>query len=299
VTAVTDREREADTVGAADEATWRLIIEDARGGAWNMAVDEALIEAVDAGTSPGVVRFYRWRPACLSLGFSQPFAVADAAFCAANGVSLVRRPTGGRAVLHQHELTYSVAAPLGRGRFGTDLQAVYRDICRALVAGLRQAGVPAGLAGAPAGGMTNPTAAVPCFIGPAAGEVVANGRKLVGSAMRKIGNSILQHGSILEGWDGRLQAGCLGLADDRALRAAVVTLAELLGAVPEPATLIAALKAGFSATLGVVFEGSTLTDAERARAALLARERYGHRRFLVERSRDVPDRALDMAAPDR
>lgn len=298
MTAVTDREQEADTVRAADEAAWRLIIDDSRDGAWNMAVDEALVEAVDAGASPGVVRFYRWRPACLSLGFSQPFAVADAAFCAANGVSLVRRPTGGRAVLHQHELTYSVAAPLGRGRFGTDLQAVYQEICRALVVGLRLTGVPAELAGAPTGGMITPTAAVPCFIGPAAGEVVAGGRKLVGSAMRRIGDSILQHGSILEDWDGRLQAGCLGLADDHELRAAVVTVAELLGAVPDSAMLTAALTAGFAATLGVGFERSAVTALEYDRATFLARERYGHPRWTVERRRDLSDRASGTATPE-
>ena len=268
--------------------SWRLLVEGAQPGAWNMAVDETLAEAVDAGRSAPALRLYRWSPPCLSLGFSQPYAAADAAFCAAHGVDVVRRPTGGRAVLHQHELTYAVAAPLGEGPFTQELQVAYRAICRALVAGLRAVGVAAELAGEPPGGMIKPTAAIPCFVGPAAGEVVAGGRKLVGSAMRRIGGAILQHGSILERWDGALQAGALGLADDSSLRPAVVTIADLVVEAPAPERLAAAIAAGFTAVLGVSLEGSELSGEERARAAFLARERYGHERFTVRRDAALP-----------
>jgi len=266
---------------------WRLILDDAHPGAWNMAVDEALVEAVDAGSSPPLLRLYRWRPPCLSLGFSQPYEVADAAFCAAHGVDVVRRPTGGRAVLHHLELTYSVLAPLGRGPFSHDLQAAYRTICRALVAGFGKLGVPAGLSDEPEGGHISPTEVIPCFIGPAEGEVVALGRKLVGSAMRRQGGSILQHGSILEGWDGSLQAGSLGLPDDVSLRSAVVTLSDLLGAPPRPEVLAEAIAAGFAETVGVGFVPSGLTSEEAARAALLERERYGHPRWTVHRDGEL------------
>ena len=267
--------------------TWRLILDGGRRGAWNMAVDEALAEAVDAGGSEPVLRLYRWTPPCLSLGFSQPYEAADAAFCAAHGVDVVRRPTGGRAVLHHLELTYSVSAPLGRGPFSNDLQAAYRAICAALVAGLRDLGVPADLSGAPEDGHISPTRAIPCFIGPAAGEIVTAGRKLVGSAMRRVGNSILQHGSILEGWDGLLQAGALGLADDSLLRRAVVTLADVLGAPPDPRALADAVAGGFARTFGVRLHASVLTEPEAARAALLERERYAHERFTIRRDRTV------------
>jgi lipoyl(octanoyl) transferase len=266
---------------------WRLIVEAPARGAWNMAVDEALAEAVDAGASPPVLRLYRWSPPCLSLGFAQPYTAADAAFCAAHAIDVVRRPTGGRAVLHHRELTYSVCAPLGRPPFTRDLQAAYQAICGALVAGLRRLGVPAELSGAPGNGMIKPTEAIPCFIGPAAGEVVAGGRKLVGSAMRRVGESILQHGSILEGWDGPLQAGCLGLADDSALRPAVTTLGDLLGAAPAPEALVAALAAGAAETLGVALAAGTLTAAERERAAVLERDRHAHERWVVRRERDA------------
>ena len=167
---------------------WRLIVDAPAGGAWNMAVDEALAEAVDAGASPPVLRLYRWAPPCLSLGFAQPYDAADAAFCAAHAIDVVRRPTGGRAVLHHLELTYSVCAPLGRAPFSRDLQAAYQTICRALVAGLRRLGVAAELSGAPENGMIKPTQAIPCFIGPAAGEVVVGGpqaRRLGDAAGRR------------------------------------------------------------------------------------------------------------------
>jgi lipoyl(octanoyl) transferase len=269
-------------------AVWRLILDGAHTGAWNMAVDEALAEAVDAGASAPVLRLYRWAPPCLSLGFSQPYEAADAAFCAGQGVDLVRRPTGGRAVLHHLESTYSVLARLGAGPFTQDLQAAYHAICRALVAGLRALGVPAEVAGRPEGDLIKPVQAIPCFIGPASGEVVAGGRKLVGSAMRRLGNSILQHGSILEGWDGALQAGCLGLPDDASLRPAVVTLRELLGSPPPTEALADAIAAGFSRTFGVGFERSAVGEGERERALFLARERYGHERFTVRRDRSLP-----------
>jgi lipoate-protein ligase A len=266
---------------------WRLILDGGRRGAWNMAVDEALAEAVDAGSSDPVLRLYRWTPPCLSLGFSQPYEAADAAFCAAHGVDVVRRPTGGRAVLHHLELTYAVSAPLGKGPFSHDLQEAYRTICAALVAGLRNIGVPAELSGAPEDGHISPTLAIPCFIGPAAGEIVAAGRKLVGSAMRRVGNSVLQHGSILEGWDGLLQAGALGLADDSLLRPAVVTLADVLGAPPDPRALADAVADGFARTFGVRLHASVLAEPEAARASLLERERYAHERFTLRRDRTV------------
>ena len=167
------------------------------------------------------------------------------------------------------------------------------------MAGLAALGVPAEVSGQPEGDLIKPTRAIPCFSGPAAGEVVAGGRKLVGSAMRRFGNAILQHGSILEGWDGVLQAGCLGLKDDSSLRPAVATLGDLLGAPPAPEELVAAIVAGFSRTFGVSFGRSALTAGERGRAALLERERYGHERFTVRRDSSLAGAAGAEGAPVR
>src|SRR5690606_17978475 len=92
-------------------ATWRLLETGWQGGATNMASDEAIMEAVAAGEQPPTLRFYGWQPACLSLGYSQPWQVVDWESCAARGWDVVRRPTGGRAILHVDELTYSVVGP--------------------------------------------------------------------------------------------------------------------------------------------------------------------------------------------
>jgi len=249
-----------------------------------MAVDEALAEAVAAGVSPPVLRLYRWTPPCLSLGASQPYQVADAEFCRARGVELVRRPTGGRAVLHHLELTYLVAAPLGVPPWGRDLQGAYAGVCRAVVAGLRRLGVAAEVAPpAPAAALIHPTQPVPCFVGPAPGEIVVAGRKLVGSAMRRVGEAILQHGSILEGWDGELQAGCLGLPSDQELRRAVVTLQGILGTAPSQEQLAEALAAGFTEVLGAILEASAPTPREEARATALCQGRYANPSWTVQR----------------
>lgn len=268
--------------------TWRLLVDGAATGSWNMAVDEALAESVAGGESPPVVRLYRWQPPCLSLGFAQPYTAADADFCAREGVDVVRRPTGGRAVLHHLELTYSVVAPLDGRPFSGDLQGAYQRICSALVAGLRRVGVAAELAGTPEGGLIRPTEAIPCFVGPATGEVVAGGRKLVGSAMRRLGGVILQHGSIPEEWDGRLQAGCLGLVDDSSIRPAVVTVHEMLGAPLPAGRLEEGIADGFGAEFEVALLPSQLKAEEADRAQFLERERYGHERWTVHRSRELP-----------
>lgn len=266
-----------------------------------MAVDEAVGRAVAAEESPPTLRFFRWYPPCLSLGLHQPYGVANEPFCRAHGVDITRRPTGGRAVLHHHELTYSVAVPLGFPPFPRDLQGCYRLICQALIAGLGQMGVAARLSSAPEN-LIPPKSAAPCFIQPAGGEIVVGGRKLVGSAMRRLGTAVLQHGSLLLDWDAQLQAGALGLASDESLRPAVVTVADLLGQVPPWETLVAALTAGFAATLEAELGVGELTENERTMAQRLAREVYGDPRFVVHRvhvlagaAEDVPRREFSGA----
>ncbi len=263
---------------------WRLLVTEPAPGAWNMAVDEAVARAVDSGESPPTLRFFRWQPPCLSLGFNQPYTVADAGFCRLHGVDITRRPTGGRAVLHHHELTYSVAVPLGLAPLPRDLQGSYRLVCQGLVSGLRGLGVLAELSPAPSG-LIHPKSAAPCFIQPAGGEIVVGGRKLVGSAMRRLGKVILQHGSLLLGWDPFLQAGALGLASDTSLRTAVVTVGELLGEVPPWEVMVEHLVAGFSRTLEAELVPGALSPEERELASYLAREVYGHPRFVEKRMR--------------
>src|SRR3989337_4154135 len=90
---------------------WRLVITPPARGAWNMALDESILEQIGRGASLPTLRLYAWDPACLSLGHAQPFADVDMTRLKERGWEVVRRATGGRAILHTDELTYSVIAP--------------------------------------------------------------------------------------------------------------------------------------------------------------------------------------------
>jgi lipoate-protein ligase A len=218
---------------------WRLLIDGALPGASNMARDVAILEAVSAGEAKPTLRLYDWDPPCLTLGRHQGVDAADLEFCRREGIDVVRRPTGGRALLHHLELTYAVVAPLGVGPLPRGLQEAYRAICGALVRAMRALGVDAELTGGEVNlQLPGPRSTVPCFEAPAGGEVVVGGRKLVGSAMRAHAGTILQHGAIVLDWDGRLQAGAMGLADDSGLRPHITTLSDEMSQPVDPAVRI-------------------------------------------------------------
>lgn len=156
-----------------------------------MSVDQALLD--EAGrTGASFLRLYRWSPPCLSFGRNEPVDRYDRVAIERLGIDVVRRPTGGRAVWHDQEVTYAVAAPVAA--FGT-LRDSYRAIHERLAAALRSMGVSAALAPNP--GTRFPLTGGSCFAGVAGGEVVVGGRKLVGSAQVRQGSAFLQHGSIL------------------------------------------------------------------------------------------------------
>lgn len=158
-----------------------------------MAIDESLLLAANR-SGAAWLRLYAWSPPCLSLGRNEPaLARYDRAKIERLGLSVVRRPTGGRAVWHEHEVTYAVAAPIAA--FGS-LRESYRSIHARLATALRTLGVPAELAPdrLPVRLSDGPT---PCFALPVGGEIMINGRKVVGSAQVRYGSAFLQHGSIL------------------------------------------------------------------------------------------------------
>jgi len=154
-----------------------------------MAVDEALLDDV-VKSGGAFLRLYRWAPPTLSIGRNQPLddVIPDAPW--------VRRPTGGQAVWHEHEVTYAVAAPIAQ--FGS-LRNAYCQIHTRIAAALRSLGVEALLAPARLARPASPARQVSCFAAPVGGEIIANGRKLVGSAQVRRGDAFLQHGSILLG----------------------------------------------------------------------------------------------------
>lgn len=249
--------------------TWRLIIDPDLPGALNMARDMAILEMVSAGEAPSTLRLYGWNPPCLTIGKHQRLDAVDLDFCRAEGIDVVRRPTGGRALLHHLELTYSVIAPLGTPPLPTALQDAYRLICGGLVNTCRSLGIDAELTGTEVNlRLPNPTSTIPCFKAPAEGEVVVAGRKIIGSAMRAHAGCILQHGAILLDWDGRPQAGAMGLADDSLLRSSVTTLTAELGRCVSrtevESTIVDSIAQGLSVTMTDGRLGSGEIDRERA-----------------------------------
>lgn len=205
---------------------WRFLATPPLGAVENMAYDEALLHRARE-TGEAVFRVYSWNRPALSLGRNQPARDQyDEGALRESRISVVRRLTGGRAVLHDREVTYSVAAP---DSFGGTLRESYRRINEILVHGLRALGADAAIA-APTGRAPIPSTA-PCFEEPTEGELVLGDRKLVGSAQYREGGALLQHGSILVDDDQFLVASLL--------RAPAVapsppaTLRDALGLVPD------------------------------------------------------------------
>ncbi|HWP37542.1 MAG TPA: hypothetical protein VNL18_08345 [Gemmatimonadales bacterium] len=185
------------TPDAMPRLRWTLIVEAAgRSGADNMAFDHWLLEHADReGAGHAWLRLYRWNPPSLSFGRNEPaLARYDRDLIERLGIAVVRRPTGGRAVWHEHELTYAVVAPVAA--FGS-LRRSYLAIHRRLADALRRLGVAASLA--PFAGRTPGPGGGACFAHPVGGEVLVDGLKVVGSAQVRLGSVFLQHGSILLG----------------------------------------------------------------------------------------------------
>jgi lipoate-protein ligase A len=237
------------------DSRWRLVISPAATGAVNMAIDEALLEAVIRRESPPVLRLYAWSPPCLSLGHAQPLGVVDQQAVAALGWDLVRRPTGGKAILHTDELTYSVVGRADDPRLEGGVLASYRRLSAGLLRGLGSLGLAPPdlqLSGeAATGDPDNPV----CFEVPSPYELTWRGRKLCGSAQLRRRGGVLQHGSLpLTGDLGRICAG-LELPDReqarRSVRDRAVTLEQALGRPIGWEEAAAALAQGFRATFGL------------------------------------------------
>ncbi|HEV3232816.1 MAG TPA: lipoate--protein ligase family protein [Candidatus Dormibacteraeota bacterium] len=229
--------------------TWRLIVDPPADGATNMARDRALLDQLVAGERPATLRFYGWSPACVSLGLGQKDDVLDLDAVRRAGLDVVRRPTGGQALLHDDELTYSVVASQADPVVGGTLMATYHAITEALLRGLLDLGVDgqgAPCEPRPASGVT-PV----CFASASAEEVLVGGRKLLASAQWRSRGAFLQHGSLLL-TDRQVDLPAL-MRDEaaRALRPISVSLAEMLPRVPSRERLVEALAAGFAEVLGI------------------------------------------------
>ena len=258
-------------------ATWRLIVEPhPQTGPRNMATDEALLRAVAARQSPPTLRLYAWHPPAMTLGRGQSFAAADLAALRADGVTLLRRATGGTAVFHADELTYSVAATATEPRFATDIVESYRGISRALIRALERLGLRHADASPHAAGRSGPRSPV-CFEVPSDYEITVGGRKLFGSAQMRIRGGILQHGTLpLTGDVARIGAYLTAHPDPERVRARVTTLHAALGREVAWHTAAQAVIAGFAAALTLDLVPGTLSSDEQAHINHLITEKYAN-----------------------
>ncbi len=180
---------------------WRVIDTGIADAATNMAIDEAIMMAHASGDVPPTLRFYGWQPAAVSIGyFQQAEKDIDLSACAAAGISVVRRLTGGRAVLHDMELTYSIVVRDTDPSVPAAVIASYGHFSKGLLAGLRLLGINAEMnisRQAYGQNIRNQGASAACFDAASSYEIKYDARKLVGSAQVRKYGVILQHGSIL------------------------------------------------------------------------------------------------------
>lgn len=260
---------------------WRLLLTAPARGAWNMAVDESILIHTGRGESPPTLRLYAWTPACFSLGYAQPFADVDVNRLNTRGWEVVRRATGGRAILHTDELTYSVIAPDDEPRVAGTVLESYNRLAQALLLAVKNLSLPVeikeGKTGNPAD--LNPV----CFEVPSTYEITVNGKKLIGSAQARKREGVLQHGSLP--LTGDLARICQALVFDnesaredasQRLLARATTVESALGRAVAWDTAAQAFIGAFETQLGLGFERGELSESESKTADRLVNEKYGH-----------------------
>lgn len=263
---------------------WRVIFDEAHDAVYNMAVDEALLYSQRAGDAPPTLRFYAWQPAALSIGYFQKVRQeVNVAACEQRGISLVRRMTGGRAVLHDAELTYSIVVPETHPLLPPTLLGSYRILSQGLIAGLRALNVPAEmtLPGAAFGQSSRLPKNGACFDAPSFYEITVDRKKLLGSAQVRKEGILLQHGSLLCDFapealtdlllfpDGGERERCLKL-----LVAKATSLQAILGQIPTYTAMAHTMASAFADALGIKLIAGELTLAEKAMAGKLMIEKY-------------------------
>lgn len=238
---------------------WKFINTGFHPGAYNMDFDEQLARQFNEGDKIPILRVYGWKPAAISLGFNQNSGDFDAEKTSSSGIDIVRRPTGGRAIFHAHELTYSVVIESTT----EGPRTIYEFINRALLLGLRNLGITAQLSGTGEDFRKHyqSKTSIPCFSSSAKSEIQYQGRKLVGSAQRRFDRVILQHGSFLLGPQHRKIADFITdpsksiheLLED-ALTSRTTEAETILGRPVPFDEAVVAIRKGFEEKLGIVFE---------------------------------------------
>ncbi|HTP05102.1 MAG TPA: lipoate--protein ligase family protein [Nitrospirota bacterium] len=235
-------------------SSWKFLDTGSNMGAYNMAVDEELLARAQAGEAMPVLRFYGWSPPAVSLGrFQKVENAVNTDACKRLGIDVVRRITGGRAVLHHHELTYSIISRTDNPLFPSNVLGTYKVIAAGLLTGLRNLGINAEMVSRSdryAALVKKETRDPSCFSSPSWYEILVRGKKIVGSAQRRVTGAFLQHGSVLIGYDPSLYAQVL--PGSGALEAATCIEREL-GREVTFEEVKHAFKEGFAEALGLMF----------------------------------------------
>ncbi len=272
--------------------TWRLLQDTSSSAAWNMAADETMLISCGGEAGRPTLRFYGWNPPAVSIGYFQRLAAEiDQAACRTLGIDVVRRLTGGRAVLHERELTYSLVVREDEPYIPPTVTESYRFFSRAIVAGLEKLGVAAEMKSPePQRGKLRAHASAACFDAPSHYEITVEGRKLVGSAQVRRDGVLLQHGSILLSFQPdqmaavlqRTQSDCTEfLALELAERA--IGLDEVLGGPVDAAAVALAIRSGFEEKCGLLFQTDAWLDSELSRIDELVKQKYSAKAWNFRR----------------
>ena len=261
---------------------WRLLYTPPTSGAWNMAADEAILEHIHRGESISTLRLYAWNPACLSLGHAQSFKDVDVERLHAQRWDVVRRVTGGRAILHTDELTYSVTGSADEPTLAGGVLESYNRLAQALLHAVRELSVPVEMK-EHEDGHTQQNLNPVCFEVPSTDEITVDGKKLIGSAQARKKEGVLQHGSLP--LTGDLSRICDALIFENEstrqnskerLLARATTVESVLGVEISWERAAQSLIHGFEAQLGIQFERGKMSASEIQRTEELVKEKYAH-----------------------
>lgn len=273
------------------EISWRLINTGYSTGAMNMALDEAIMQSIRAGEVPPTIRFYGWEPAALSLGYFQSLEdKVDVDACRERGIDVVRRLTGGRAVLHDDELTYSLVVSEEVSFLPDSVVDSYKIISRGLLAGFHELGIEAEMVSLADKKQEKRNKSAACFDAPSWYEISVAGKKIVGSAQTRREGVILQHGSILNTQDIDELFSILKFKSERRkekfkslFTRKATTIYDVLGRSFSLNELVVAFRKGMEAGLEISLEEGELTDCELATARELVENKYSSQEWNYKR----------------
>lgn len=262
---------------------WRFIDTTVAGGYENMATDEAIFLSCREGVAPPTLRLYGWQPPAVSLGYFQKMeAAVDVEECRRRGIDVVRRMTGGRAVLHHHELTYAVIAPEAAHPFSPTVLETYMTIGSCLLNFFTDLGLNAqwvALRDKYRGAAVSKHESASCFSAPSWYEITVDGKKICGSAQKRGNGVFLQHGSILIDHDPDELAAALRSKKGKddfvsEIEGSTTSLSRHLTGMIDARDLGEKLLTSFENTLGITFSRGRLTAAEVRLKEMLLREKY-------------------------